>query len=210
MTDHPTPERIAALEPPYPEEAAAYLARTMPAWSKMPPLRLFRQFARHSAMARSLLDLGGLILARGTLDPSDREILILRTCARCGAEYEWGVHAVSYPPRVGISEPQVAATSVSTADDPVFDARQRLLMQIADELHDTATLGDETWQAMESAFDEPQCLEILLVAGFYHFVSFTVNATRTELEPWAARFPDSPGDAVTSRTTGRVPGVPEA
>ena len=140
-------------------------------------------------MACALYDLGGLILARGELEPADREILILRTCARCGAEYEWGVHAVSYPPRVGISDAQVTATYRSTPDDPIFDTRQLLLMQIADELHDTSTLGDATWNAMADCFNEAQCLEVLLVAGFYHYISFTVNATQTAREPWAARFP---------------------
>ncbi len=190
MTRDATHERITPLEPPYSDETAAHLAKTMPSWSKMPPLRLFRQFARHFPMARSLYDLGGLILARGVLEAADREMLILRTCARCGAEYEWGVHAVSYPPRVGINEQQVTATYTSTADDAIFDPRQSLLIRIADELHDTSTLCDATWEAMAASFDEPQCLEILLVAGFYHFISYTVNATQTAREPWAARFPD--------------------
>jgi alkylhydroperoxidase family enzyme len=140
-------------------------------------------------MARARSDLGGLILAHGELAPADREILILRTCARCGAEYEWGVHAVSYPPRLGISDAQVAATYRSTPKDPIFDARQSLLIQIADELHDTSTLDDAIWNSMAECFNEAQCLEVLLVAGFYHYISFTVNATQTAHEPWAARFP---------------------
>jgi alkylhydroperoxidase family enzyme len=183
-------ERIAPLEPPYEEEVGAHLAKTMPRWSKMPPLRLFRIFARHFPMARALVDLGGFILARGALDPADREIVILRTCARCGAEYEWGVHAVSYPPRVGISPEQVAATFSSGPDDPVFDSRQALLVRISDALHETSTLDDDLWAEAATVFDEPQRLELLLVAGFYHFVSYVVNATRVEREPWAARFPN--------------------
>ena len=182
-------ERIAPLEPPYEKEVGAHLAKTMPKWSKMPPLRLFRIFARHFPLARVLFDVGGFILARGALDPADREIVILRTCARCGAEYEWGVHAVSYPPRLGITPEQVAATSASGPGDPVLSARQALLVRIADALHDTSTLDDELWAEAAGAFDEPQRLELTLVAGFYHFVSYIVNATRVEQEPWAARFP---------------------
>jgi len=183
-------ERIAPLEPPYPADVAAHLAKSMPSWTKMPPLRLFRLFARNFPMAEALSQLGGFILARGSLDPADREILILRTCARCGAEYEWGVHAVSYPPRLEISQAQVAATVIGDADDSAFDERQSLLVRIADELHDTSSLGDELWQQAAEQFDEAQCLEILLVAGFYHYVSYTVNAVGVELEDWAARFPE--------------------
>jgi len=33
-------------------------------------------------------------------------------------------------------------------------------------------------------------LEFMLVAGFYHFISFSVNTLEIEPEEWAARFPD--------------------
>ena len=182
-------ERMAPLEPPYPDDVAAHLARTMPSWSKEPPLRLFRTFARNFPMAQAMFGLGGFILARGTLDPADREILILRTCARCGAEYEWGVHAVSYPPRLGIDEKQVAATFAAGPDASVFTERQALLVRISDELHDTSTLCEASWNEAAAVFDEAQLLEILLVAGFYHFISYAVNATGVTRESWAARFP---------------------
>ena len=65
------------------------------------------------------------------------------------------------------------------------------LLRISDALHDTSTLDDDLWGEAARVFDEPQRLELLLVAGFYHFVSYTVNASRVEREPWAARFPDS-------------------
>lgn len=31
-----------------------------------------------------------------------------------------------------------------------------------------------------------------MVCGFYHFVSYAVNATRVADEPWAAPFPSEP------------------
>lgn len=182
--------RIAPIEPPFAPETAAHLAALMPkSWSG-PALALFRLWARHLPMAEALRGVGRYVLANGTLAPRDRELLILRTCARCGAEYEWGVHAVFFPARVGLSPGQVAATAVGTPDDPAFeDERDRLLLRAADALHETATIPEPLWQALAAALDETQRLELLLVCGFYHLVSFTANAARLPNEPFAARFP---------------------
>jgi alkylhydroperoxidase family enzyme len=51
-----------------------------------------------------------------SLSMRDREIVIDRTCARCGCEYEWGVHVAFFANRVGLGEDQVAslATGMTT------------------------------------------------------------------------------------------------
>ncbi len=185
----PATPRIEPLAPPYEPEVAEHLARTMPAWTKMEPLSLFRTWARHLPLARALFPIGRHVLAEGALDPRDRELLILRVCARCGAEYEWGVHAVSYPPRLGLSQQKVEATRSAGPEDAIWEPREGLLLRVADALHDTATLDDALWQEAADVWSEEQLLELLLVVGFYHAVSFTVNALRLPPEPWAARFP---------------------
>ena len=188
MEAPPAAKRIAPLEPPHPPEVAAHLASLMPRGWAGPALGLFRLWAHHQPMAEALRGVGRYLLANGTLAPRDRELLILRTCARCGSEYEWGVHAVFFPPRVGLDAAQVAATRTGRADDPVFPARDRLLLRLADALHDDANVSDPLWTALAAEWSEVHLLEMLLVCGFYHLVSFTANATRLELEPFGARF----------------------
>jgi alkylhydroperoxidase family enzyme len=182
-------ERIAPLDPPHPPETEAHLAALMPKGWTGPALRLFRLWARHLPMAEALRGVGRYVLAHGTLTPRDRELLILRTTARCSAEYEWGVHAVFFPPRVGLDAVQVAATRTDKPDDPSFDPRDRLLLALADALHDTSTVADELWNALAAEWSETQLLEALLVCGFYHLVSFTANATQLPNEPFAPSFP---------------------
>jgi 4-carboxymuconolactone decarboxylase len=185
----PRSERIAPLEPPHPPEVAAHLASLMPKGFEGPALRLFRLWGRHLPMAEALRGVGRYVLAKGTLAPRDRELLIFRTCARCHAEYEWGVHAAFFPARVGLAPDAVAATRTGAADDPAFGPRDRLLVRLADELHDGADVSDELWDALAAEWSEVQRLEMLLVCGFYHLVSFTANATRLAREPFAASFP---------------------
>ncbi len=182
-------ERIAPLDPPHPPETAAHLAALMPKGWTGPALRLFRLWARHLPMAEALRGVGRYVLAHGTLAPRDRELLILRTTARCNAEYEWGVHAVFFPPRVGLDAAQVAATRTGKLDDVGFTPRDRLLLALADALHETSTVTGDLWNELAAEWSETQLLEMLLVCGFYHLVSFTANATQLANEPFAGRFP---------------------
>ncbi len=82
--------RIAPLEPPYDVEVGEQLARMMP--PGVPPVALFRTFARNLPMTKAMGGWGGYALSRSlSLSMRDREIVIDRTCARCGCEYEWGI-----------------------------------------------------------------------------------------------------------------------
>jgi 4-carboxymuconolactone decarboxylase len=133
--------------------------------------------------------LGAGTLAHGRLEPREREIVIHRTCARAGAEYEWGVHAVAYGQPLGLSEEQIAATVRGDSQDRAWSESDGLLIALADELYDTATVSEELWQRLATRFSDEQLLELLVTAGWYRLISYVINAAGVELEPWAARFP---------------------
>ena len=188
-----SPARIPPLDPPYEESTAAMLAAMMPAGSPIEPLGLFRVFAQHPPMARAMHALGGFVLGGKdrALGTRDREIVIDRVCGRCGCEYEWGVHAMAFGPRVGLEPAQLAATAAGATDDPAWSARDRLLIRLVDELHDTAWVSDGLWEALRAHWSIPELLELLLVAGWYHAISYLANGAKVALEDWAARFPES-------------------
>jgi 4-carboxymuconolactone decarboxylase len=120
----------------------------------------------------------------------DRELVIHRTTARCRAEYEWGVHAAAFGRPLGLGEEVLRATVEGDARDPAFDSRQAALVRLCDELHDSSSLGDETWERLRDHFDELQILELLYTVGLYHAVSFLANGLRLENEAFAVRFAD--------------------
>jgi 4-carboxymuconolactone decarboxylase len=189
MSAAPAGPRIAPLAPPYEPQAQTVLEKWMPPGSEVEPLRLFRTLAVHDDMASRMRPLGAGILGHGRLQPRDREIMIHRTCARTGAEYEWGVHVIAYGRPLGLSEEQIVATVHGGADDPAWSEHDALLIRLADELHDTCGVSDELWTALAERFREDQLLELLIVAGQYRLVSYIVNGARVEHEPWAPRFP---------------------
>ena len=178
-----TEPRIAPLDVPYSAPVAAALERIMPAG--VPPLALFRTLAVNERVFLRVM--AGGLLDRGSITLREREIVIDRTCARCGSEYEWGVHVAFFAERVGFSPEQVAATA--GGDPAAFPERERRLLRLADELHDRAQVSDELWAALREHFAEEQLIELVALAGFYHLISFLTNALRIPLESYGARFP---------------------
>jgi alkylhydroperoxidase family enzyme len=179
--------RIAPVDPPYAEDVQDAFNKIMP--PGVPPLNIFRTYAQHPALLRKVMALGAQLLSHGTLDHRDREVVLHRTCARCGAEYEWGVHVTAFARPLGFTDEQIRATVLGDADDPAWDERQRLLIRLADELHDTSTLSDELWDKLVQRWNTQQLLELISVAGLYHSISYTVNALKISPEESAERFP---------------------
>lgn len=189
ISETETPARIAPLSPPYAPEVESRLASMMP--PGVPPIGLFRTFATNLAMTDAMADWGAYELSRRlSLSMREREILIDRTCARCGAEYEWGVHVLFFADRVGFSPEQVASLTHGSADDPCWTSRERSLIRAADALHDSADIGDELWGELREELTDQQVLDLLFLCGWYHAISYVARAARVELEPDAPRFAD--------------------
>lgn len=181
--------RILPLSPPYDEDTERLLAKLMPPKLEAEPLLLFRVFARHRELFGRLVPMAAGLLAKGLLPARDREVVISRITARSGAEYEWGVHAVLFGPAVGLDQELLDALATRPAGATAFDEHTRLLVTAVDELHDQATLCAVTWDRLAEAYDEPQLVELLLVAGWYRTFSSVITSVLLPLEPWAARFP---------------------
>jgi alkylhydroperoxidase family enzyme len=189
MTHEIQTPRIAPLEPPYPPEVEEMLRKWMPPGTGLEPLALFRTLVVHESLAARMRPLGAGILGHGLVEPRDRELMIHRTCARCRAEYEWGVHAAFFGKSVGLSDRQLAATVTGRADDPVWSERERAVIGLADELHDTGEVSDAAYGELERHFNAQEILELVVIAGWYHTISYVIGAARVPLEPWASRFP---------------------
>jgi 4-carboxymuconolactone decarboxylase len=184
--------RIPPLAPPYEPEIAAALLKWMPPGSAWEPLKLFRTLYRNPEISSRMRALGaGILGPHSSLDPREREILIDRTCARCRCEYEWGVHVVAFGDECGLSRAQLEETASETIDETVWSERERVLIKLVDELHETATLSDEIWEQLAAGWSSAQILEAIIITGWYHLISFVANAVCVEQEAWAARFPQA-------------------
>ena len=182
--------RIPHLTPPYDNDVEAALSFMMPKDRGVEPLKLFRTFVRDLPFCGAMGPLGGFMLSRNAaFDLRSREIVIDRVCARCDCEYEWGVHIASYQEKAELTDDQVYSTVHGSGADDCWDAKDRALMNMVDELHDTGLLSDDTFAALSEHFSENAIIELLALAGWYHAISYMASGAQTELEEWAPRFP---------------------
>jgi alkylhydroperoxidase family enzyme len=176
--------RIAPLEPPYAPDIAEQFNRIM---RGAPPLVLFRVMAGHARAWEKFR--GGGLLDRGPLSLRQREIVIDRTCARTGCEYEWGVHVATFAGAAHLTEDQIRATVHGVATEACWSAAEQALISAVDALHERATLSEAEFADFSTHYDEAQILEIILLCGFYRTVSYLANGLALPLEGKAARFP---------------------
>jgi alkylhydroperoxidase family enzyme len=180
--------RIQPTEPPHSSAVADALGRIMP--EGVPPLLLFRTVAVNERVFLRMM--AGGLLDRGSLSLRERELVIDRTCFRCGSEYEWGVHIAFFGPRIGLTVEEVRDLCAEDPDVTVFSARERLILELCDELHATATVADALWTALASEWSPEQLVELVILSGYYHAIAFATNTFRLPLESFGARFPTAP------------------
>jgi alkylhydroperoxidase family enzyme len=117
--------RIKAIEPPYTDRLQESFNTVMP--TGMPPLNIFRTVGNNQRVLSRMVR-GGL-LDRGSVSIAQRELVILRACAICGAEYEWGVHVAGFALKAGFSEDQIAGTCSKSIDVSLWSEEQQVLLQ---------------------------------------------------------------------------------
>jgi alkylhydroperoxidase family enzyme len=151
------------------------------------PLNIFATLAHHPKLLKRWLVFGNHVLAKSTLPPRDRELLILRTGWRCRSPYEWGQHVV-IARTSGLDDDEIARV----ADGPNaqgWDAFDALLLRAADELHDDACVAAATYRAIAERYDEQQMLDLVFTVGQYHLVSMALNTFRVERDDGTTGMP---------------------
>jgi alkylhydroperoxidase family enzyme len=152
-----------------------------------PPLVLFTTMARDRRLFFKFFNSG--LLDRGNLTIRQREIVIDRVTACCGAEYEWGVHVSAYAVKAGLTEAQIVSLATGGPDDDCWADEDRVLIRLCDGLQQSSTVDDDVWTQLTAHYSDEAILELLMLAGTYRTVSYLVNGLRLPLEPGARRFP---------------------
>jgi alkylhydroperoxidase family enzyme len=180
-----TSARISPAVPPFQPEIQAALDRIMP--KGMAPLTLFTSIARNPRVFARFM--AGGLLDKGTLTLRQRELVIDRACALCACEYEWGVHVALFGERVGFGAGERHAIVHDGPDSAVWDEDERLILNLVDSLHATARVPADLWAKLAAVFTAEQLIELMVLTGLYHMVSFVANGLELAPEDFAPRFP---------------------
>jgi alkylhydroperoxidase family enzyme len=175
--------RIAPASPPLPAEIQQAIDAIM---RGKPPLVLFTTLARDRRLFFKFFNSG--LLDRGHLTIRQREIVIDRVTAACGAEYEWGVHVTTFAAKAGLSEDQIASLTTGDPNDECWDEADRVLIRLCDSLQHSCTVDDDLWAQLSTYHSDEAILELLMLAGSYRTVSYLVNSLRLPPERGARTF----------------------
>jgi alkylhydroperoxidase family enzyme len=177
--------RIGTLPKPWPDAFAAAMEKVMP--PGVEPLSLFTAIAQ-SPRAWDRFSAGSMA-GKGPLDFRTREIVINRTAARTGCEYEWGTHTKLFAAKAGLTPAQVRSTYDGHADDGNWTEAEAAAIATVDALLANKRLSDREFARIAAHFDTAQILEIIQLTSFYHGVALITGALDLPCEPGMDRFP---------------------
>ena len=149
-------------------------------------LNIFRTLANHPDLLRRWAVFANHILMKSTLDSRTRELVIMRVAWLCRSGYEWGQH-VGIAQNIGISIEHIQRVREGS-DAPGWDARERLVLEMVDELHEDAHISDQTWAGLSEEFSVQEVMDLVFTAGQYTLLAMALNSFGVQLETGSLGF----------------------
>lgn len=145
------------------------------------PLNLYRMLPHAGPAAEGFLKLGGALLRQNELEPTLREIAILRVGLLSQAAYEVHQHR-RVARNVGLADAKVAALEPG-GDLAVLDERERFVLDFTDQLFHHVKAPDAMFARAQQLFSHRQIAELVLTIGFYMMVSRFLENFEVDIEP---------------------------
>jgi alkylhydroperoxidase family enzyme len=152
-----------------------------------PLLNIFRTLANHPKLLTRWLVFGNHVLAKNSLPPRERELVILRIGWLCRSGYEWGQH-VNIGKASGLTDEEIARIAKGP-DAPGWSAAERALLRATDELHEDAFVSDATWAELAKSWSTQQLMDLVFTVGQYNLVSMALNSFGVQPEPGLPKLP---------------------
>jgi alkylhydroperoxidase family enzyme len=174
----------------WPKQMRHALAVLTPARPRHPPitrnpgepkaLNLLGTLAHHPDLATAFHTFNGHILVGTTLSLRQRELVVLRTAAVRGAEYEWRQHAL-LAGKFGLGEEDVERIARGP-DAAGWSPLEQAMVAAVDELLADAMISDSTWAVLAGELDEQQLLDLIFTVGTYDVIAMMLRSCRTVLD----------------------------
>lgn len=120
-----------------------------------------------------------------------QEVAILRTALMSGSRYEWARH-FPIAIRAGLSDEQLRALTYAKVPSEQFDSFDLAVIQLVDEINTLPGATAETIERLREHVEDPQVLELVLLAGFYLMVSKVLATLDVQVEADSEPLPAFP------------------
>ena len=174
--------RIAPLAPEeWPEEVGGLLRSLRELIGK--DLNFFSTLARHPKLYKRFTVFGNHVRMKSSLRSRDRELLILRTCWVCDADYDF-VHHITVSRALDFSDDLIERVKAGP-DAAGWSDHDAALLRAVDELHADSLISDATWSTLAERYSTEQLMDVVFCVGQYVLVSMAVKSFGVQLEDWA-------------------------
>ncbi|MEX1154714.1 carboxymuconolactone decarboxylase family protein [Parvibaculum sp.] len=155
-----------------------------------PPPNMHLTFGKNPTLYSKWLPFATYIIPASSLEPRDRQILILRSAfnGRCG--YAWAQH-VRISERLSV----LGETEISALEDGAecgWNPKEAALIRACDDTAMNAGIGDDAWAELAHHYNEQELLDIVFTIGQYALIAIALNSICVELDDglslpaWAA------------------------
>jgi alkylhydroperoxidase family enzyme len=164
------------------EDAEPEVARLFAMMDAMgnPPPNMHLTFGKNATLYAKWLPFATYIVPASSLQPRDRQILILR-CAydwRCG--YAWAQHVRISQRLQVLDNDEIAALEARGAW--TWSAKEAALIEACDDGASAACISDPVWAALAAHYDEKQLLDIVFTIGQYALIAFALKSLNVKLD----------------------------
>ena len=143
-------------------------------------MNIFTTLLNHPNLFKRWLVFANHILFKSSIPPKEKEVAILRIGFLCKCEYEWAQHVV-IARRVGLDDAIIEEIKKGEKSTKL-DELQRLIIRSVDELHEQATITDETWSSLGRHYSEEQLIDLVFTVGQYNLVSMALNSFKVQID----------------------------
>jgi alkylhydroperoxidase family enzyme len=140
---------------------------------------LFHMQLYNPAIADGWLRLGTAVRYKSELDDATRELAICLVARTTGAEYEWRAHR-----RIALEQgfSEAALDEILNWRGGTFDAKQRAVLALAEQLTKTVAVDDQTFNDASSQLTPRQVVELVTTVAYYNMVARFLVGLQIDLE----------------------------
>tara|TARA_B100001989_G_C24342701_1_gene365796 strand:- start:3 stop:575 length:573 start_codon:yes stop_codon:yes gene_type:complete len=143
-------------------------------------MNIFTTLLNHQNLFKRWLVFANHILFKSSIPPKEKEIAILRIGFLCKCEYEWAQHVV-IARRAGLDDVIIEEIKKGKKSTKLNEL-QRLIIRSVDELHEQASINDETWSSLEKYYSKEQLMDLVFTVGQYNLVSMALNSFKVQID----------------------------
>jgi len=147
--------------------------------------------AHHPTLSKAVLQWSLYLRFESELSDRQRELLILRTAWLNRADYELTRHA-RLARRYGFRENELEAIAAGSASE-TWSSDDEQLLRMAEELHATRYVSDETWSRCIELFGVQLTMDAVFVVGTYTMLAMAYGSMgvrpESDLQPFPVPFP---------------------